>query len=50
MIFIILNSLIGALKLTKDPNPDMYSYSHHGIGFDQLSSFHCWVMVGLVKV
>lgn len=31
--------LLGALKLTKDADPDKFGYSSYGIGFDVLSKF-----------
>ena len=37
--FIFGNSLLGAVKLSKNANPGKYSYSWYGIGFDAPSSF-----------
>ena len=31
--------LSGAVKLTKNANPNIYSYSEYGIGFDSRSLF-----------
>ena len=34
-----LNSLFGVFKLTKNSDPDKYSYSRYGIGFDARGTF-----------
>ena len=33
------NSLLGAVKLTKNSDVDKYKYSEHGIGFDARRTF-----------
>ena len=33
------NCLFGAVKLTKNVDPDTYRYSDYGIGFDVCSQF-----------
>ena len=37
--FALLNSLFGAVNLTKDGDPDKNSYSGYGIGFDTCGTF-----------
>ena len=37
--FIVRNSLFGAVKLTKNADPDKYSYSGYGISFDICETF-----------
>ena len=37
--FTLKDHLFGAVKLTKNPDPDKYSYSGYGIGFDSRSLF-----------
>ena len=37
--FLLGNSLFGAVKLTKNADPDKYKYSGYGIGFDARGSF-----------
>ena len=37
--FTLVNSLFGAVKLTKNTNFDKYKYSAYGIGFDACGSF-----------
>ena len=37
--FTLKNCLFGAVKLTKNANPNKYSYSGYGIGFDSRSVF-----------
>ena len=37
--FILKDCLFGAIKFTKNADPDKYSYSGHGIGFDSCSLF-----------
>ena len=37
--FTSLNSLFGVVKLTKNSDPDKYSYSRYGIGFDARGTF-----------
>ena len=38
IIFSFLNSLFGAVKLTKHADPDKYFYSGYGTGFDTCST------------
>ena len=38
-VFLLGNSLFGAVKLTKNADPDKYEYSGYGIGFDTGGSF-----------
>ena len=33
------DSLFGALKLTKNADPDKYRYGGYGVGFDSRSNF-----------
>ena len=47
--FALLNSLFADVKLTKNADPDQYSYSGYGIGFD-MEIFYCEIRVGLVKM
>ena len=44
--FTLKDCLFGAVKLTKNADPDKYSYSRYGIGFDSRSLFHIQVLVG----
>ena len=37
--FILKNCLLRSVKLTKNADPDKYSYSRYGIGFDSRSYF-----------
>ena len=37
--FTLGNCLFGAVKLTKNADPDKYKYSSYGIGFDSCSRF-----------
>ena len=37
--FILKDHLFGAVKLTKNADPDKYSYSRYGIGLDSRSLF-----------
>ena len=37
--FYVGNSLFGAVKLSKNADPDKYSYSGYGIGFDACRTF-----------
>ena len=37
--FTLSNLLLGAVKLTKNSNPEKFGYSGYGIGFDARSSF-----------
>ena len=37
--FILKDNLFGAVKLTKSTNPDKYSHSGSGTGFDSRSLF-----------
>ena len=37
--FPLHNCLFGAMKLTKNVNPDKYGYSGYGTGFEALSEF-----------
>ena len=36
---LFINRLFGAVKLTKNADPDKYSYSRHIVGFDSVSLF-----------
>ena len=37
--FTLKNCLFGAVKLTKNADPEKYSYSEYGIGFDWITFF-----------
>ena len=37
--FILKDCFFGAVQLTANPDPDKYSYSRYGIGFDSRSLF-----------
>ena len=37
--FTLDNCLLGAMKLTKNADPDKYGYKDYGIGFDACSQF-----------
>ena len=45
--FMLANCLFGALKLTKNTDPDKYGYSGSGIGFDAVYHFYCQVVSGV---
>ena len=47
--FVLLNSLFGAVKLTKNSDLDKYSYSGYGIGFDSHGTFSLSDGVGFGK-
>ena len=48
--FASLNSLVGTVRLTKNANPDKYSYPGYGIGFDIVGTFSLSDGSGLVKM
>ena len=43
------NSLFGAVKLTKNADPDKYKYPDCSIGFDVVEVFHNLMAVDLAK-
>ena len=47
--FALRHSLFGAVKLTKNIDPDSYSYSGYGISLIYVQLFHFWV-VGVVRM
>ena len=47
--FTVLNSLFGAVKFTKNADPDKYSYSGYGI-LMYIEPFWCQIAVILVKM
>ena len=47
--FTLINSLFGAVKLTKNDNFDKGKYFRYGIGFDKCGRFRYLMEVGLVK-
>ena len=50
IIFAFLNSLFGAVKLTKHADPGKYFYSWYGIGFDTCSTFLLSYKTGFHKL
>ena len=42
--------MCGAVKLTKNANPDKYKYCGYGIGFDTRGMFRLQMIVGLVEM
>ena len=47
--FTLKDCLFGALKLTKNANPNKYSYLGYGIGFDQtLIWIKMWLFLELI--
>ena len=48
--FALLNFLFDAVTLTKNADPDKYSYSGYGIGFDTHKTFSLSDGIGLVKM
>ena len=45
--FTLKNCLFGAVKLTKNANPNKHSYSGYGIGFDFVHPFQFQILIGL---
>ena len=45
--FTLKDYLFKGVKLAKDADPDKYSYSGYGIGFDSRSLFHFQILTGV---
>lgn len=44
------NSLFGAVRLTKNADPNKYYYSGYGIDLIRKENFYCPMLVGLVEM